>query len=115
MNKTEILLKRIEKSDFLLRQIIDDYKRRLTFIKEVPGDGNGSNLDIKRNERLRTKASEYRTFISELERIESDLSSLKALEGEEVSDEQINYKAKYEKCIGIIKKFDAGIIGMYDL
>ena len=26
-----------------------------------------------------------------------------------------NYKAKYEKAIKIIRKFDAGIIGMYDL
>jgi len=25
------------------------------------------------------------------------------------------YKQKYEKCISTIKKFDAGIIGMYDL
>lgn len=29
--------------------------------------------------------------------------------------EIIDYKAKYEKCIDIIRKFDAGIIGMYDL
>lgn len=27
----------------------------------------------------------------------------------------INYKEKYEKCINVIKRFDAGIIGMYDL
>lgn len=27
----------------------------------------------------------------------------------------IDYKAKYEKCIEIIKRFDAGIVGMYDL
>ena len=26
-----------------------------------------------------------------------------------------NYKAKYEKAIKIIRRFDAGIIGMYDL
>jgi len=25
------------------------------------------------------------------------------------------YKEKYDKCIKVIKKFDAGIIGMYDL
>jgi len=25
------------------------------------------------------------------------------------------YKDKYEKCIDVIKRFDAGIIGMYDL
>jgi len=27
----------------------------------------------------------------------------------------VDYKSKYEKCIDVIKKFDAGIIGMYDL
>ena len=26
-----------------------------------------------------------------------------------------NYKEKYEKCINVIKRFDAGIISMYDL
>lgn len=26
-----------------------------------------------------------------------------------------NWKEKYEKCIEVIKRFDAGIIGMYDL
>ena len=26
-----------------------------------------------------------------------------------------NYKAKYEKAINVIRRFDAGIIGMYDL
>lgn len=28
---------------------------------------------------------------------------------------QPDYKAKYEKCITVLKKYDAGIIGMYDL
>jgi len=28
---------------------------------------------------------------------------------------ELEYKAKYEKCISVIKRFDAGIIGMYDL
>jgi len=26
-----------------------------------------------------------------------------------------DYKSKYEKCISTIRRFDAGIIGMYDL
>lgn len=29
--------------------------------------------------------------------------------------ETIDYKQKYEKCIKVIKRFDAGIIGMYNL
>jgi hypothetical protein len=32
-----------------------------------------------------------------------------------INGNEIDYKAKYEKCIQTIKKFDAGIIGMYDL
>lgn len=28
---------------------------------------------------------------------------------------EIDYKTKYEKCIDVIKRFDAGIISMYDL
>jgi len=34
---------------------------------------------------------------------------------EELEAEIKKYKTKYEKCIKVIKKFDAGIIGMYDL
>jgi hypothetical protein len=32
-----------------------------------------------------------------------------------VDHKPVDYKAKYEKCIAAIKKFDPGIIGMYDL
>lgn len=32
-----------------------------------------------------------------------------------LSADATNFKEKYEKCIAVIKKFDAGIIGMYDL
>ena len=31
------------------------------------------------------------------------------------TDDNVDYKAKYEKCIKVLKKYDAGIIGMYDL
>jgi hypothetical protein len=27
----------------------------------------------------------------------------------------VDYRKKYEKCISVIKRFDAGIIGMYEL
>jgi len=30
-------------------------------------------------------------------------------------DEALEYSIKYKKCIEVIKRFDAGIIGMYDL
>lgn len=42
------------------------------------------------------------------------------LDGSELSVEELveiikTYKEKYEKCIKIIRRFDAGIISMYDL
>lgn len=43
------------------------------------------------------------------------LSTLPTPKDETVSEQEIDYKAKYEKCIDTIKKFDPGIIGMYDL
>lgn len=37
------------------------------------------------------------------------------LQGDTKTGTSIDYKAKYGKCIDVIKRFDAGIIGMYDL
>ena len=33
----------------------------------------------------------------------------------DVVERNSEYKSKYDKCINTIKRFDAGIIGMYDL
>lgn len=33
----------------------------------------------------------------------------------ENKNKKVDYKAKYDKCINVIRRFDAGIIGMYDL
>ena len=55
-----------------MKQLIEDYKKRLRTANEAILDfktGNtGSENDIKKFVRLTTKASEYRTFIAELER-----------------------------------------------
>jgi hypothetical protein len=58
-----------------MKQLIEDYKRRLKNINEVIKDfkSNGGENDLKKAERLNTKASEYRTFIVELERIERNV------------------------------------------
>ncbi len=56
------------KSGFEL--LLEDYKRRLVTISDIilsTGNNRGEN-DIKKMERLKTKQSEYRTFICELER-----------------------------------------------
>ena len=72
-----------------IKILIEDYKRRLTFIKEINGDGNGSILDIKKSERLRTKASGYRTFIAELEKIESTPDKSSQVEQLTVTEDDI--------------------------
>jgi hypothetical protein len=58
-----------------MKQLIEDYKRKLKNINEmIKGfKSTGSTNDLKKETRLTTKASEYRTFITELERIESNV------------------------------------------
>jgi hypothetical protein len=55
-----------------MKQLIEDYQRRLgtteKMIKEFKLKNSGSINDIKKGERLDTKASEYRSIIAELER-----------------------------------------------
>ena len=57
-----------------MKQLIEDYKRRLATIEQLNFEfkSNGSEHDIRKKERFNTKASEYRTIITELERIESN-------------------------------------------
>jgi hypothetical protein len=53
-----------------MKQLIEDYKRRLGTVEGIQKTfkSNGSVNDTKKEERLTTKASEYHTFIAELER-----------------------------------------------
>lgn len=53
-----------------MKHLIEDYKRRLKTITDIldTEKSNGSISDVERFTRLRTKQSEYRTFIAELER-----------------------------------------------
>jgi hypothetical protein len=53
-----------------MKQLIEDYNRRLDSINQMieSFNSNGSINDIRKDERLKTKASEYRTFIAEMER-----------------------------------------------
>jgi hypothetical protein len=54
-----------------MKELLEDYKRRLTtaetMLKEFKS--NGSEHDIRKQERLTTKTSEYRTIIAEIERV----------------------------------------------
>jgi len=51
-------------------ELINDYKRRLETVNKMISEfkSNGSIIDTLKDERLKTKASEYRTIIAELER-----------------------------------------------
>ena len=53
-----------------MKQLIEDYKRRLDTINQMIENfkSNGSINDIRKDERLKTKAAEFRTFIAELEK-----------------------------------------------
>ena len=53
-----------------MKELIEDYKRRLVTITEVieTTTDTGSINDIAKMARLKAKQSEYRTFIAELER-----------------------------------------------
>lgn len=61
-----------------MKELIEDYKRRLATIKVMIDEfnSNGSTRDIRKEERFNTKASEYRSIIAELERWEYNNSSL---------------------------------------
>lgn len=53
-----------------MKQLLEDYKRRLKTVTDMQDKfkSNGSISDERKSERLTTKASEYRTFIADLER-----------------------------------------------
>lgn len=55
--------------------------------------------------------TDYKKLITAIE--EWHASEIKKLTIPDVNN--CNYKEKYDKCINVIKLFDAGIIGMYDL
>lgn len=102
-------------------QIIDDYKRRLENISELikSQTHNGSVYDIQKRERLVTKQSEYRTFISDLSKLAPAknntqskideytemLNNMKENQSKEIdhlTDEQIH---SYEECIRLTAGF----------
>lgn len=59
-----------------IKSLIEDYKRRLETVNQMleTNQDSGSINDTKKFERLRTKASEFRTIIAELERTTIDCS-----------------------------------------
>lgn len=53
-----------------MKTLLEDYKRKLKNINELieKNTSNGSIVHQRREERLNTKAAEYRTFIVDIER-----------------------------------------------
>jgi hypothetical protein len=53
-----------------MKTLIEDYERRLKSVEDMLNNfkSSGSINDIRKDERLKTKASEYRTLIAELRR-----------------------------------------------
>lgn len=54
-----------------MKDLLEDYKRRVTTAETMLKGfkSNGSEHDIRKQERLTTKASEYRTIVAEIERV----------------------------------------------
>lgn len=50
----------------------------------------------------------------ENERLYQNMDSMKQT-NLALANKAVEFQGKYEKCISVIKRFDAGIIGMYDL
>jgi hypothetical protein len=67
---------------YTMKELIEDYKRRLKTIEETIADfkSTGSISDVQKGARLNAKASEYRTFIAELERIDNVPDILKKID-----------------------------------
>ena len=72
---------------------------------------------ISRTQFIETKnKKDYTDEEWEEEVYSSDFDRIGRVELKPIEEvEIIDYKEKYEKCINIIRRFDAGIIGMYDL
>ena len=53
-----------------MKQLIEDYQRRLDTVSQMIENfkSNGSINDIRKDERLKTKAAQFRTIIAELEK-----------------------------------------------
>ena len=53
-----------------MKILLEDYKRKLKNVEELieNNTNDGSIQDIKREERLKTKAAEYRAFIVDIKR-----------------------------------------------
>jgi hypothetical protein len=75
------------------------------------GYGKGSNFTVDSIAYLIVGFA--KPLIYELEKLQTDQKLREHIDS--VLPDEPDYKTKYEKCIEIIKRFDAGIIGMYDL
>ena len=54
-----------------MKELLEDYKRRRTTAETMLMEfkSNGSEHDIRKEERLKTKVGEYNTIVAELERV----------------------------------------------
>lgn len=85
-----------------MKNLIEDYKRRLQSVNTIleKGKNSGSIADIEKFERLKTKASEFKTFIAKLERCETSENSRTNIEKKkEIISETIFNKIDYAKPI----------------
>lgn len=106
----------LKMTDFEDADIGEDYELLSTFDKDAVGFIN----DISR----KAKSLFWEKLLMNIETLLDNCADPEAetvefnekiQKGFTLLKNETNYKTKYEKCISMIKKFDAGIIEMYDL
>lgn len=98
-----------------MKELIEDYKRRLATVNEMLeqfNHGNGSINDAKKEARLNTKASEYRTFIAEMERIEAGRMK-NYFEVEDIDTHRIHVKCGENARVVLIETAEGFIVDIY--
>jgi len=94
-----------------METLLEDYKRKLKNVNEMldfdSNINNGSINDIKRFERLNTKASQYRAFIVDIERAIKRETERRKEENIKLIQNQITYISYLENQMFISgKKID---------
>jgi len=124
-NFQTVLVDVVEYSDFStvgeLKQILSKYSDNINFGFRNQPFQNLHYIKYKDNSSECLCFQENTDGIS-IEEMQSVLNTLVSFDENPLKKEQyedfkneIDYKSKYEKCINVIRRFDAGIIGMYDL
>lgn len=92
------LLKEKEATPEYVNHLVNPYRRQIQELQTQLKEKEEKIIEWKKK---------YEALDNHRQIIDSQLTNIR--------EEAIGFKSKYEKCIDVIKRFDPGIIGMYDL